>query len=239
MVSTGWKARVGVIVAILMTAIISLDSPWSVLLSTASKPQRIVDSLGPDVIVLALITALLQILGSWLLIVIALTGVQTMPGSGGLVAQKLVRRIAPRVLRTMASTVIGLTLLPATAYAAQAATPISATVAVDATVAPNAAVPDVDWPQTPGSPINNPDLPSDNPETTAQLAPTSPAPPTSLSVTVHAGDCLWSIAAAVLGPGAATAQISVLTEAIYDANSALIGPNPDFVIAGQVLIIPT
>lgn len=212
---------VGVIGAILMTAITSLDAPWSVLIDAASHPQRIVDSLGPDVIVLALMTALLQILGSWLLIVITLTGVQTLPGSAGLVAQKLAQRLAPRVLRTMAATVIGFTLLPATAYAAQAAAPISATVALDATVASNAAIPDVDWPQTPGSPSNNPDLPIDNPEATAQLAPASP---TSLSATVHVGDCLWSIAAAVLGPGAATAQISALTEAIYDANSALIGP---------------
>lgn len=222
----GCLARVGVSAVILMIVMTNLNSPWSVLIQAVFHPQRTVDSVGPDVLVLGLCTALLQILCSWLLVIIALTGVQILPGSLGFIAQKLAHRIAPRLLRTMAAAALGLTLLPATAYAAESPALISTTVAI------STAVPDVDWPQSP-------DPQSNNPETTAQITPPLPSPPASSSTTVQAGDCLWTIAAAALGPGAATAQISALTDAIYEANSALIGPNPDLVIAGQALIIPT
>lgn len=237
-------ARLGAIAIILLIVITGLDPPWSVLRQAVADPQRTVNSLGADVVVMAVVTAAFQIACSWSLALVALTGAQIVPGSIGKVARLLATRLTPRLLRTVVATAIGMTLLPGAAFA----TGTSATVSTTA-----AALPDVDWPQTPASPSSSssaaPSSTSAAPPSYASAAPPSstsptpnqtPAPPSdSASAVVGTGDCLWSIAAAALGAEASTAQISALTDAIYTANSTLIGPNPDLVIAGQILIIPT
>lgn len=49
--------------------------------------------------------------------------------------------------------------------------------------------------------------------------------------TVKKGDCLWNIAKALYGSGADYTKI-------YDANSGVIGGNPNLIYPGQVLTIP-
>jgi len=61
------------------------------------------------------------------------------------------------------------------------------------------------------------------------------APPT---VTVRAGDSLWSIAEDDLPAGATTRAIARRWRAIYDANRRIVGPHPDSVIPGQQLRPP-
>lgn len=63
----------------------------------------------------------------------------------------------------------------------------------------------------------------------------------SRSYTVESGDCLWRIARKALAEGGRTpegASISDYWREIYRANRALIGPNPNLIHPGQILILP-
>ena len=58
------------------------------------------------------------------------------------------------------------------------------------------------------------------------------------AVVVRPGDCLWTIAARDLLPGASAVEIERRWQAIYHANRTLIGPDPDVVEPGQHLNLP-
>jgi nucleoid-associated protein YgaU len=58
-------------------------------------------------------------------------------------------------------------------------------------------------------------------------------------ITVRAGDSLWSLSAAELGPFASDVDIAREWPRWYQANRALIGDNPDILRPGQVLRLPT
>lgn len=64
-----------------------------------------------------------------------------------------------------------------------------------------------------------------------RAAETSPAPANSQTYTVANGDCLWSIAKYFYGDG-------TKYTAIYHANNAVIGNNPNLLCPGQTLVIP-
>jgi LysM domain. len=73
-------------------------------------------------------------------------------------------------------------------------------------------------------------------------APTELAPPrTTVSEThyvVAPGDCLWNIAAWILGPATTNRAIDRGWREIYNTNRAVIGNNPNHISPGQTLTIP-
>ena len=70
-------------------------------------------------------------------------------------------------------------------------------------------------------------------------APTPPSPPTPLrTVVVRPGDSLWTLAAADLPAGASAARVTARWHAVYAANRAVIGPDPDLLEPGQRLHLP-
>jgi hypothetical protein len=74
----------------------------------------------------------------------------------------------------------------------------------------------------------------------APSAPT-PAPAAAApmaSYVVRRGDCLWSIAATHLGPHASAAAIDAAWRAIYTANRAAIGDDPNLIHVGLQLTLP-
>ncbi|MBD7918043.1 LysM peptidoglycan-binding domain-containing protein [Cellulomonas sp. Sa3CUA2] len=73
------------------------------------------------------------------------------------------------------------------------------------------------------------------PTITAAAAAAAPAG----SVEVRPGDTLWGLAARALGPGASDAAIAAEWPRWYAANAATIGPDPDVLQPGQVLVVPT
>jgi nucleoid-associated protein YgaU len=78
------------------------------------------------------------------------------------------------------------------------------------------------------------------PVTAARPAP-APAPaPAAAGTTyiVQRGDCLWSIAAGVLGPRATASSIDAGWRAIYAANRAAIGDDPNLILIGRTLTLP-
>lgn len=70
-----------------------------------------------------------------------------------------------------------------------------------------------------------------------QLRTPGPAPETS-EVTVRAGDSLWSICAAQLGPLASDVDIALAWPRLYQANRDVIGGDPGLLHPGQVLRMP-
>jgi LysM repeat protein len=67
---------------------------------------------------------------------------------------------------------------------------------------------------------------------------TAGASPVSGDHTVHAGDSLWSISAAHLGPGATDADITREWHSLWRANAATVGEDPDLIEPGQRLQLP-
>jgi hypothetical protein len=63
-------------------------------------------------------------------------------------------------------------------------------------------------------------------------------PGSGTTITVSAGDSLWSITTALLGTEATTASIAAAWPALWQANAALIGPDPGLIHPGQTLTVP-
>lgn len=59
------------------------------------------------------------------------------------------------------------------------------------------------------------------------------------TVVVHRGDSLWSIAARHLGEHASDAEIAQAWPRWFELNLAVIGDNPDLILPGQILRIPS
>lgn len=79
---------------------------------------------------------------------------------------------------------------------------------------------------TPAAPI---------PPTPPVAAPSEPALPVYV---VQPGDCLWAIAARILGPRADGRAIDAGWRRIYDTNRAAVGDNPSLIHIGLVLRLP-
>ncbi|MBD7995377.1 LysM peptidoglycan-binding domain-containing protein [Arthrobacter sp. Sa2CUA1] len=62
--------------------------------------------------------------------------------------------------------------------------------------------------------------------------------PSAERVTVMAGDTLWDLAAAQLGPLATAAEIAELWPRWYELNRLVVGPDPDVLLPGQILLAP-
>ena len=96
--------------------------------------------------------------------------------------------------------------------------------------APAAVAPAVTAPTT--LPVSTPVLPAE------PGAPTSPDAPVG-TVEVRPGDTLWGLAARSLGPDASDAQIAAEWPRWYAANASTIGPDPDVLLPGQMLVVPS
>ncbi len=107
----------------------------------------------------------------------------------------------------------------------------------------------------PATPPTSAPAPARTPSTTT-MRPTAPAVPApsppaaaaadppaagerSVQYVVVAGDCLWDIAARLIGPSASNAAIDRGWRAIYAANRAAIGDDPGLIHPGLVLTLPT
>lgn len=68
--------------------------------------------------------------------------------------------------------------------------------------------------------------------------PTTPTADDRVQLTVRPGDCLWTIAADLLGPSPLPREVDRAWRVIYRANHARIGPDPDLVRPGTRLLVP-
>ena len=94
---------------------------------------------------------------------------------------------------------------------------------------------------TPVAPGFTPTAPRVRPQADAGLLGSrSPsAAEAQAEVVVHRGDTLWSIAAQHLGPEAGDAEVARAWPEWYAANHDRIGDDPDLILPGQILRVPT
>lgn len=118
--------------------------------------------------------------------------------------------------------------------------PVASAVEPPARAAPTQPV----GPPRPGAVVHGAEIPAPvvterPPPDPPQVAATAPAPVAAgPTYTVAAGDCLWSIAARVLGRNATSRAIDRGWRAIYAANRDAVGADPNLIHPGLVLGLP-
>lgn len=188
-------------------------------------PQQLVDSAGPEALVVAVAGALAWLVWGWGALGLLLGAVGAMPGPAGTAARAVARLLVPAAGRRAAALVLGLGLGlggPAALGVAAAAPGAGPAVAT----APATSPPLPDWPSTPGDQAAVPDWPG-----------TPPA-----SHVVATGDCLWGVAGDWLsareGRPPPPREIAGSVSAWWTENADVIGPDPDLLLPGQVLHPP-
>lgn len=89
----------------------------------------------------------------------------------------------------------------------------------------------------PSAPVVDPGLLA-APAARAALPAQQPVGEGNGGVAVLSGDSLWDIVSGYLGPGASDVDIALEWPRWYEANKSVIGPDPDTLLPGQVLLPP-
>jgi nucleoid-associated protein YgaU len=197
--------------------------------------QRAVDTAGADTVLLAGVAALAWAVWLWGVLGLTLTALAALPGFAGTLAGALTRCLLPAGARRAASLALGVGLVTGgpllTGCAATPGAPPPA-VAVAAAHGPAAAPhgPVADWPPPPPAPRRPAPVPD------------WPAAVDDAHVVLR-GECLWDIAAADLvrrssGALPTDGEVAAAVDAWWHANAAVIGPDPDLLLPGQVLRPP-
>ncbi|QIM21402.1 LysM peptidoglycan-binding domain-containing protein [Phycicoccus sp. HDW14] len=206
---------------------------------------------------LALLAALGLLGLAWLALGVVLEGLARVPGTVGAAAARASAALSPVVVRRVAAVVLGVGvgasgLGAGTAVAGPArvvGTAVAGAVAFEAAPATGASggpagsadapLPDPGW-----SPAPDPGWTPSAPTVRRQpdvsvVSGRGAAPAVDDEVVVHRGDSLWSIAARHLGPGATDAEVARAWPHWYAENHDVVGPDPDRLLPGQVLRVPT
>ena len=217
-------------VALLLSGV---TPPPGEIAAALSTPQRTVDTVGADALLLSAAGLAAWCVWAWGALGLALTAASAAPGLAGAAARLLLRAVLPAGARRGAALALGLGLGLGLGVAAPALAGPSTGPNPGPAAASRLAVPD--WPSTEGAAV--PDWPSA--EGTA--VPDRPGGETPGAHVVVAGDCLWDIAEDALrrsGPEPATAEVAAAVHAWWSANADVIGPDPDLILPGQVLRPP-
>lgn len=224
-----------------MTAIGVLLSALSpalpVMTGALAHAQRTVDTAGPDALVLAAAGLLAWAVWLWGAIGLGLTALTAAPGVLGATSSVVLRLFLPAAARRGAAVLLGLGL---------GAIPMVGTLSVLVPTSASAAGPTTAEPVVPDWPF--PASPSPAPAATVPDWPGSPQvsgpSPTGRSAAhvVLRGECLWHIAADGLAQGRAATptdgEIAAAVRAWWTTNASVIGPDPDRLLPGQVLVPP-
>jgi nucleoid-associated protein YgaU len=225
----------------LVAAALTELTPAAAEMSAAlASPQRTVDTLGADALVLAAAGLLAWAVWAWGALGLALTATSALPGALGSAARTATQVLLPAGARRSAALVLGLGLGVAAPLAGVAVTAM----AQPAAAAPGAAVPD--WPRGPEVPTEPAPAPAPAPEPADPLVPDWPPDLTAAAAdgshVVVRGDCLWHIASARLAAASGTrptdGEVARAVHAWWVANAEVIGPDPDVLLPGQVLRAP-
>jgi nucleoid-associated protein YgaU len=205
-------------------ALRALTGPWQSALTTLTSATTVSTS-SPERVVLAVAGLLAWVVWAWGAVGLVLTAGSAAPGLVGALARGLARLVVPASVRTAAGLALGVGLVVA-------APPALAAPAAPAAAPSAVAVPD--WPSVEPGPATP--APPDWPP----AATGTPAPTTAHVVTP--GDCLWRIAEERLtatGSRPTDAAVARAVDRWWSANADVIGPDPDLIRPGQVLLPPT
>jgi hypothetical protein len=210
--------------------------------------QWTADTLGPDEVVVAAAGLGAWAVWAWGVLGLALTAASAAPGLVGAAARVVTRSLLPAGARRAAAVALGLGLgiaaplvgpavTPMPLIASAAPLPAATTGAPDWPAAADRTAPD--WPTAPAPTIPAPARTA--PARTASVPDWLPEAPAEAHVVVR-GDCLWHIAAAWLlahqGRPPTDAETATAVHAWWTANASVIGPDPDLLLPGQVLLPP-
>ncbi len=207
---------------------------------TLASAQRTADTAGPDVLVLSAAGLLAWVVWAWGALGLTLTAASALPGMFGGAARVVLHVVVPAGARRSAALALGLGLGVAGPLLGTAAliAPMPAAAADDWTPQPTAGVPD--WPASP-TVSTTPDWPTTTePQNSAPDWPAAPA--MADTHVVVRGECLWHIAGDRLlaqhGRMPTDGEVAAATQAWWQANAEVIGPDPDLLLPGQVLSPP-
>ncbi|MGY1682237.1 LysM peptidoglycan-binding domain-containing protein [Geodermatophilus sp. SYSU D01176] len=198
--------------------------------------QRAVDTAGADTVLLAGVAALAWAVWLWGALGLTLTALSALPGVAGALARALARCVLPAGARRAAALALGVGLVtggPLLAGCATTSGTLPQTMAVASAEGPASSAPGpvADWPGTPA-----PDAAPEGP-----TIPDWPVPAVGDHVVLR-GECLWDIAAGDLvrrtGGTPTDGEVAAAVDAWWQANAAVIGPDPDLLLPGQVLRPP-
>lgn len=221
-----------------------------------------------DDALVAALAALAALGLAWLVLGVLLEALSLVPGLVGRAARAASAALSPWVVRRVAGVVLGIGVgvgvggggahatpppmaaaaheVAAVAVGTSTARGISPAAGSSASVvglalpdAGWAAAPDPGWAATP-DPGWVPARPAVRPQPDLSALGARPTAPTAgpAEVVVHRGDSLWTLAARHLGDGATDAEIAAAWPHWYAANRAVVGPDPDVLLPGQVLRAP-
>ncbi len=208
-------------------ALALLTPSFADLTGAVLSAQRTADSAGAEALVLAGAGLLAWVAWAWGALGLLLTAASALPGVLGDAADALTGVVLPRGARRGAALALGIGL--GVAGPLTATTLLVVTAPAAAADTPSSSVPD--WPGT-----------EDHGPSAVPAMPDWPAAPEAGDHVVVRGDCLWDIAAAhlsdQLGRTASAAETARATSTWWAANAAVIGPDPDVLLPGQVLRPP-
>lgn len=234
----------------------SMGSPTAIARSLAAATQPF------DTLLIDAIALIAWAVVAWAAVVVTIELATALPGVFGRQFTRLARIVTPATVRRLAQAAIGFSVLvgPMTAgraMAADAGSPSPATsTAVVAAPAPSAQplvprVPldrpfaqgpvaiDLDRPARPTTPEPPAPARTVSPSTATLAAGAPRREATTLTYVVRRGDALWDVAARHLGPTASAADIAREWPRWYAANRGVIGPDPDLIHPGDVLVPPS
>jgi hypothetical protein len=207
--------------------------------------QRTADSAGPEALLLAGAGLLAWCVWAWGALGLLLTAASALPGMFGATAHVLTGVVLPGAARRGAALALGLGLGVAGPVAGTALVVVAPAAAAGTSTVPDwpgagsDALPD--WPATTDAESGTTRSPAPA-SSVVPVLPDWPAAPVAGEHVVLRGDCLWDIAEArlsgQLGRTPTAAETAVATTAWWTANAAVIGPDPDVLLPGQVLRPP-
>jgi nucleoid-associated protein YgaU len=227
-------------------ALRALGAAPAELQTAVGDPQGVVDRLGADALVLVVVTALAWLCWAWGALGLLLTAASTTPGRSGRLARSLLRGLLPRGARQAAALALGIGLSTAAPVVLPAAVPLVAVATADPgsdpAGPPSSVV--VDWPAAPTGQAapDRSGAPAPLDRAGPEVTPDWPGTAAGDHVVLR-GDCLWDIAAAWLygrpaGTSVSDADVQRAVQAWWQTNRAVIGPDPDLLLPGQVLRPP-
>jgi len=202
---------------------------WDALRSAAGGGQ------SPDVVLGGLAALSAGLLLAWLTLGTILAALGSLPGAVGGLACRGSARFTPALLRSAVAAMVGTALVVGSGATAASADPVVA--AAPHSGAPSASA--TGWPDPGWVPSPPPAPPSTPPGDVGLVsAAGSSARSVDQGMVVRRGDTLWVIAGRHLERGASAAEIAHEWPRWYAANRALIGPDPDRLVPGQILRPP-
>lgn len=224
--------------ALVALALGTLTPELSAMTGAMTDAQRTADTAGPEALVLAAAGLMAWAVWIWGAVGLALTAATALPGLLGGTARLLLQGVLPAGARRSAALALGIGLSVSAPLVTTAvglpALPAASAAAADSVVP--------DWPAARAGSATVPDWPTPGPPSSSTVPDWPPGPDVTGAHVVVRGDCLWHIAGGrlldQLGRPPDDGEVAAAAQAWWRANADVIGPDPDLLLPGQVLLPP-